>query len=325
MDNPVISVIVPIYNTEQYLRKCLDSITNQTYKNLQIILVDDGSPDNCGAICDQYAKKDGRIVVIHKENGGVSSARNEGLDVANGEWIGFVDSDDWIELDMYEYLLRLALKYDARMAQCGVVFEDIKNPEISFIIEAERFIPYSAKSYTDEDWLLVNNSTCNKLYNANTIKDIRYNPSYTIGEDLLFNFQALLLTEGSVWGTQAKYHYVQCQDSACHILPNLSTLQSYRLMLKEAEGMFRTSKSGLRFVHAEMLRNNLDVCSKIVRFYRPDFESLKREIRDELRVNFWKIVMNKLHSTKEKLKLMLIVTNWSLYAALLKISKRMDI
>ena len=106
MENkPLLSVIVPIYNVEEYLEKCLDSIINQTYKNLEIILVDDGSPDKCPQICDEYAKKDDRIVVIHKENGGVSSARNLGLDIAKGEFITFVDSDDWIDETMYEKMM----------------------------------------------------------------------------------------------------------------------------------------------------------------------------------------------------------------------------
>ena len=119
VDSPKISVIVPVYKVEPYLRKCLDSIVNQTYENLEIILVDDGSPDNCGAICDEYAARDKRITVIHKPHGGVSSARNAGLAAATGEWLGWVDSDDWIEPDMYEYLLHGARKYGADIAVCG--------------------------------------------------------------------------------------------------------------------------------------------------------------------------------------------------------------
>ena len=115
----LISVIVPIYNVEKYLDRCVDSIINQTYKNLEIILVDDGSPDNCLAICDSWAEKDRRIKVIHKENGGVSSARNSALDIASGDYIGFVDSDDWIEPDMYEILIKNAKKYDADISRCA--------------------------------------------------------------------------------------------------------------------------------------------------------------------------------------------------------------
>ena len=101
----MISIIVPVYKVEKYLKRCIDSILSQTYTDFELILVDDGSPDNCGAICDEYAQKDGRIIVIHKENGGLSSARNAGLDVAIGDYIGFVDSDDMIGSHYYEALL----------------------------------------------------------------------------------------------------------------------------------------------------------------------------------------------------------------------------
>lgn len=109
----LISVIIPVFNVEKYLARCLDSVINQTYKNLEIILVDDGSPDKSGNICDEYTKIDTRIKVIHKENGGVSSARNVGISIATGEYIGFVDSDDWLEPDMYEKLMEYAKKDDS--------------------------------------------------------------------------------------------------------------------------------------------------------------------------------------------------------------------
>ena len=117
--NPQISVIVPVYKVEPYLRQCLDSILAQTHGNLEIILVDDGSPDSCPAICDEYAKKDPRIIVIHKENGGLGSARNAGLDACHGEYIGFVDSDDWIEPDMYGVMLGRLIETGCDMASCS--------------------------------------------------------------------------------------------------------------------------------------------------------------------------------------------------------------
>ena len=103
-----ISVIIPVYNVEPYIRQCLDSVVNQTYRNLEIIIIDDGSPDNCGKICDEYASVDKRIIVIHKSNEGLSAARNQGINMATGEWLAFVDSDDWIELDYYEKLIKIA-------------------------------------------------------------------------------------------------------------------------------------------------------------------------------------------------------------------------
>ena len=116
----LISVIVPIYKVEKYLAQCVDSILSQTHKDLEVILVDDGSPDGCGAMCDDYAKRDSRVRVIHKENGGLSDARNAGLAVCTGDYIGFVDSDDYIAPDMYETLAAFAEKEDLDVAMCGV-------------------------------------------------------------------------------------------------------------------------------------------------------------------------------------------------------------
>ena len=125
-DDALISVIVPVYKVEQYLEKCVNSISVQTYSNLEIILVDDGSPDKCGDICDSLAKKDNRIKVIHKPNGGLSSARNAGIDIASGQYIGFVDSDDSIEPYMYEKLLGLIKHDGTKLAVCAVnyIYED---------------------------------------------------------------------------------------------------------------------------------------------------------------------------------------------------------
>lgn len=119
-DDSLISIIVPVYNTEQYLRRCLDSIIHQVYDNLEIIVVDDGSKDGCGAICDEYAQKDSRIKVIHQANAGQSRARNVGLDIAQGAYIGFVDSDDWILPQMFEKLMDIALATDSDIVNCGV-------------------------------------------------------------------------------------------------------------------------------------------------------------------------------------------------------------
>lgn len=116
----LISIIVPVYRAEKYLDRCVKSILNQTYINFELILVEDGSPDASGALCDRWAERDNRIRVIHKENGGASSARNRGLDIARGEYIAFVDSDDWIEPQMYEYLYVAMEKSKAQMAICGL-------------------------------------------------------------------------------------------------------------------------------------------------------------------------------------------------------------
>ncbi len=178
MQTDLISVIVPVYKVEEYLCECLDSIINQTYKNLEIILVDDGSPDNCGKICDDYALKDSRIKVIHQQNGGLSAARNAGLDIATGDYIGFVDSDDYIDLNMYEELCNSIKTNDADIAVCGIKqFGIIK-----------RTIRYNDSCLTNLDYLksiLQDNAKSSfntKLFKRNLFFEIRF-PVGQIFED----------------------------------------------------------------------------------------------------------------------------------------------
>ena len=175
MNDPLISVIVPVYKAEPYLDKCVNSIRNQTYKNLEIILVNDGSPDRCGEMCDAYAKADSRIRVFHKENGGQSSARNLGLDHMTGEYVGFVDSDDWIEPDMYQRLYDRMVETESQISVCGLQ-RDLDNGQVAYFnpsypqnrdqlvfstIEALRELTYTQK---------ITNSPCDKLFQSSILK-----------------------------------------------------------------------------------------------------------------------------------------------------------
>lgn len=191
MYNMKISIIVPIYNVENYLDKCIKSIVNQSFKNLEIILVDDGSPDNCPAICDEWAKKDNRIKVIHKENGGLSDARNAGLAVATGEYIAFVDSDDYIEADMYKKLLSVALNNKCDIVSCKLrmVYENDKN----FVTkdDSEDIIIYStedAMSALIDD--KIRQVVWNKLYKADIVKNIPFEVG-KYHEDEFWSYQAI--------------------------------------------------------------------------------------------------------------------------------------
>ena len=171
MNAPLVSVIVPVYNVAPYLEQCLDSIVNQTYRNLEIILVDDGSTDESGAICDRYAEQDSRIQVVHKENGGLSSARNVGLDKMTGEWVLFVDSDDWIELNTLALLFE---QKDERVevVEFGIVhvFETHRN-ECLFRRELTSGVDILISLFRDQPFHGV---AWNKLYAAHTVKDVRF-------------------------------------------------------------------------------------------------------------------------------------------------------
>lgn len=176
-----ISVIVPVYNVEKFIRRCLDSIINQTMKDLEIILVDDGSTDNSGVICDEYAKLDNRITVIHKENGGVGSARNRGLDVATGEWIAFVDSDDYIEKNMYETLYKTAIYENVDVCACFFKYLTVDN-KILFNPTQEQLDmnrKYNSKEflkliYKDEYINGICVSAWNKIYKKNIFDNLRF-------------------------------------------------------------------------------------------------------------------------------------------------------
>lgn len=203
----LISVIVPVYKVEKYLNQCVDSITNQTYKNLEIILVEDGSPDNCGRICDEYAKKDSRIKVIHKENGGVSSARNVGLNTSTGNWIAFVDSDDWIEKEYFEAMINQAKKENANVILCG--YNRIWKNNVEKVNASGETVNYTSKKYLINS---LNPQTgfgfCHmKLIQRECIGEIRFNENLVVGEDALFNIQISKNIEKAVFLKQPIYNY----------------------------------------------------------------------------------------------------------------------
>ena len=207
--NDLISVIVPVYNVEPYLRKCADSILAQTYTNLEVILVDDGSPDNCGAICDEYAARDERVRVIHKENGGLSDARNAGLNIMNGSYVAFVDSDDWIEPEMYERLMSIMHRYHADMAFGGVTddciregqYVSVKTSDYGETPCAEDAIA-AMRRYFYGSW-----AAWDKLYRADLFRTIRY-PVGEINEDEAIVLQLLDQCERVCYTNEVFYHYI---------------------------------------------------------------------------------------------------------------------
>lgn len=208
MTDSLISVIVPVYKVEQFLHRCVDSLVSQTYKNIEIILVDDGSPDCCGVICDDYAKIDARIKVIHKQNGGLSSARNAGIDVAKGDYIAFVDSDDWVDCDCYDKLYHLARKYNASLICAGRYDVDGATgeetvglcPEIEEVISGEEFASRIFR------WNNMDSASWDKLYSRELFEEIRY-PEGVIGEDLPVTYRLALKAKRCALGNFPFYHY----------------------------------------------------------------------------------------------------------------------
>lgn len=260
---PLISVIVPVYNVQDYVAKCVESITNQTYSNLEIILVDDGSTDKSGIICDEIAKEDKRIRVIHKNNGGLSDARNRGLDVATGEYIAFVDSDDYINKNMYEILMRNLRKDKADISMCGYkMVKDYTNSDD----KAEYDLYANCKVNANNIESIVYKSkkeklNCifpskirfivmwNKIYSKNIWKSIRF-PKGEVYEDeqlfykIIYNCKRITVCE------EKMYNYVQRDNS---ITSNNITMKiKYKIDAYEnkyyyflRKGEYEASKSAL--------------------------------------------------------------------------------
>lgn len=209
MQDTLISVIVPVYNTEKYLSRCIESILNQTYPNIEIILVDDGSTDQSGCICDEYATKNTNIKVVHQKNAGQAAARNVGLTYARGSYIGYVDSDDWVELDMYAYLYHLIKKYDGDCASIDFRMTYGNNPieqppERLLILEGEQILEHHLLEATRTG----SHSLCRCLFSSNILMNLRF-PEGLVNEDIPFKFEALSRAFRMIDSNQIKYSYFQ--------------------------------------------------------------------------------------------------------------------
>lgn len=210
----LISVIVPIYNVEQYLERCIESIINQTYKNIEIILVDDGSQDNSGKIADELAEKDERITVYHKENGGLSDARNVGIDNSNGEYLCFIDSDDFIHSEFLEVLYEACEEFDCEISVCNLlktkqdVIEDVKEQRQIQLYDKLDFL----KNYYIPELHEMSVVACNKLYKKTVIGDIRY-PVGLLHEDEATTCKFIFSANKVAVCKAHLYYYFQRQDS----------------------------------------------------------------------------------------------------------------
>ena len=218
-DIPLISVVIPVYNVEKYLRECIDSVLNQTYKNIEVILVDDGSTDSSGKICDSYQKLDSRVQVIHQKNQGLSGARNTGIDIMKGEYVTLIDSDDFVKNDYIRYLYDLIEKTGAMLSVCQPVLfrNDIENIRAGQIFD-ESFYVLDGSYNCMKDFLQNGNIgtvAWGKLYKRSLFNTIRY-PEGKYHEDVFTTYLLIDACQSIVVGNQEKYCYRQRQGSILH-------------------------------------------------------------------------------------------------------------
>ncbi|EOU1115907.1 glycosyltransferase [Clostridium perfringens] len=328
---PKVSIIVPIYKVERYINKCLDSIINQSYKNIEIILVDDGSPDNCGKISDNYAKKDSRIKSLHKENGGLSDARNYGMKYATGDYILFVDSDDWLKRNFVETLVNIAIKSKADIVQSGFyyTYEDHLLYDDRYYSENMNYIELNTQELMKE--LVINERVKNfawgKLYKKSLINDIPFKKG-VLFEDVFWAHKVMDRVNKYIICHKPMYYYLQRNDSivSTYTVRNLDIVRG----LKERHIFIEKNYSNLVnesykiitktiLLHYYLLSNNKE-------------KDLDRLYRTELRnyiIDNYKIIREAISDDKElKIELDLFRVNYSLsriYVILNKILRKLKI
>lgn len=316
----LISVIVPVYNVDNYLRKCIDSLIVQTLKDIEIILVNDGSTDESIDICEEYKLKDNRIKVIHKENGGLSDARNKGIDIAKGKYISFVDSDDWINPQMLEKLYILASKYEADIVQGDYIKaydEDIIVNNIS-----ENIIKYNAEQILDE--LYSGNYTknivvWNKIYKRELFNDIRF-PKGKLHEDEFTTYKILHKANLIIDSNIPIYYYRQREGSIMNSDFNIKRLDLLEALKERKEYFIQNGLGKLS------CKTEAKLCSLIKIFYIKihssninDKSYLFKRLNREIRENYLNFIKNKEISTKGKLTLTLATLNNKLFYNMYKL------
>ena len=308
---PTISIIVPVYNVENYISKCLGSIINQTEKNIEILVIDDGSTDNSGVICDTIEKSDPRVRVFHKNNGGLSSARNFGIDMARGQYIGFVDGDDYISPDMYETLLRLARDNNADMSMCALydVFgEKIRkiNSDINeIVVEKEDAIKmvFEAK--------IVSVTAVNKLYKKTLFDDVRY-PIGKTAEDAFVIVDLLSRCNKVAITSAQKYYYIHRRDSITTrtFNGNIDAIRAcernYRIIEQHFPGLLDLAKMRLCLAHFFIL-------DRLLLDDKNEFGDIKRRVISYLNSNTLFVLRNKQFHMTRKMSAILLKINWRLY------------
>lgn len=230
--NSLVSIIVPVYNVEKYIRRCLNSIINQTYKNLEIILIDDGSTDDSGKICDEYAKEDNRIIVKHNTNRGVSYARNYGIKLANGQYLSFIDPDDYVDLDYIENLLRPMREDDYDLVVCN-----IKHMYINKVVNNNFKVNTLTNNYYKDFYLLdiLRATPVNKLFKSNIIKlfDLKFFENISYSEDRIFNYHYGNHVKKYKYVNKAMYNYCHREETSLSKLKTLKSFKSALIALEE--------------------------------------------------------------------------------------------
>ena len=309
MNEKLVSVIVPIYNVEAYLNRCIDSIVNQTYKNLEILLIDDGSTDYSGKICDEYAKKDKRITTIHKKNGGLSDARNVGIEKANGKYITFVDSDDYIDIDYIEYLYSLIKKYKTNISFCKlrVIYNNNKRNQKQ---NAKDCIYNKIKAF--KDILYAKNfdvSACGKMYLTEDFADVRF-PKGKLFEDNATIYKIIDKNEYIAVGFEYKYNYIirknsitkkEFNDKQIDLITASDSMCNYLKKYKKLNNAIKRKKFWAR----------ISTYNRMINSTNRNTEN-ERRMREDI-LKYKSVMFDRKSSARDKVSLLLLIFGANFY------------
>lgn len=314
--NELISIIVPVYNVEQYLEKCVDSIINQTYKNLEIILVDDGATDSSGKLCDELAKIDNRIKVYHKENGGLSDARNYGVEKSTGEYIGFVDSDDYIDAEMYEKLYEAIKKENVDVAECNL---KIIYPDREELFTEQNYYNVCTKQEYLEEYLKIEKifgSACVRLIKSDIAKKLKF-PVGKLYEDTYYAYGLINVADSYVIMDAPYYNYLMRENSITNARfnPRIFDLieiveEFHNTVYENYPGLEEAADCRRMYAYFSVLNSIL-----LEENYRDN--EYYSEILSYFKRNYISLLKNKYINRNRKLSVILIKLNIDLYRKVL--------
>lgn len=309
-ETPKISVIVPIYNSGCYLRECLESILNQTYKNVEIIGIDDGSTDNSGSILDEYSAKYSNVIAVHKENGGIASARNVGLSYATGKYLTFVDSDDWLDEEMYERMIGAAERYKADIVSSSQKF-DVKEKLISVTGNAQDVILYKYLIYGDV-------ALWNKIFLYS--EKVKQNLRFIEGDaDQKACYDLFKMAERWVVVQGAWYNYRQDNQSYCRSGFSPIYLKNNRMSHLICKDAKKISKRCYRGAYYHLIHNEFNIINKVAihGYKKPEYisvyEGKRKEMVRDIRKHLIPCMFTNYFTNKEKFQLCIVSISYSLF------------
>lgn len=308
MKNDMISIIIPIYNVEKYLEKCLDSILNQTYKNLEIILIDDGSTDNSPNICNSYCEKDKRIKIIHKNNEGVSSARNKGIELSKGKYIVFIDSDDYVSNEHIEVLydciisnnVDLVISNLIDISEDGIILNNEEKE--SFLMNKDQCL----KELLSEDNFY--HLCCGNIYRKDLLEKIRFNCKYRIAEDLDFLYRYIKQISSAYFLSKNTYYYLKREGSATNSIYSEKWNDELKICNFIISEMVELENNFHKYAKRKYIRLNINQA------YRFELNKNQTKIlKNNIKIYKNEMFNSKLFDNKEKLKIFLLLKSYYLF------------